>query len=126
MKTLEGVNAWNRSCDLAIRTYQSIEACSNASFRDRLTETSLAVASHIAEGYELDSPDQFSMRLKNARAYCAELRTQLHVAGELGLVDSARSSELIAHSLEISSLLVHMIDWCEEISDNDATNASPV
>lgn len=118
MKNLEGVNAWNRACDLAIRTYQSITACGNPSFRDQLTRTSLAVASNIAEGYELDSPERISAHLIDARGSCAELRTYLYVAGELGLIDSLQSNGLIAQSLEISTLLETMIAWChDETSD---------
>jgi len=110
MKTLDGVNIWNRSCDLAIQTHRSLNGCRDDGFRDLVTRASLAVASNIAEGYDRDSRRQCREFLLNAKGSCAELRTHLYVAGELGIIDNEQSIDLIAESLKISTMLQGLIN----------------
>jgi four helix bundle protein len=110
MKTLDGVNIWNRSCDLAIQTHRSLHGCRDNGFRDLVTRASLAVASNIAEGYERDSRRQCREFLQNAKGSCAALRTHLYIAGELGIIDNDQSIDLIAKSLEIATMLQGLIN----------------
>jgi four helix bundle protein len=110
MKTLDGINLWNRSCDLAIQTHRTLNGCRDSGFRDALTRASLALASGVADGYERDSRRQSRRCLQNAKGSCAELRTQLYIAGELGIIDNEQSIDLIAESLKISTMLQAVLD----------------
>ncbi|TDJ68670.1 MAG: four helix bundle protein [Proteobacteria bacterium] len=109
MKNLDGINVWNRSCNMAIRTHKALGPCPDPNFRERITRASLAVASNIAAGYERNSTWQFRQYLNKANGSCAELRTQLYIAAELGIIDHAQSTNLIAETLEISTLLRSLI-----------------
>lgn len=110
MKTLDGINIWNRSCDLAIQTHLTLRECHDNAFRDVVTRASLAIPSNVAEGYERNSKAQCRRFLENAQGSCAELRTQLYIAGELGIIDNGQSIDLIAESLKISSMLQGLIN----------------
>jgi four helix bundle protein len=114
MRTMDGINVWNRACDFAIQTYKTLSSIPDSSLRDQITRTSLAVASNIAEGYEHKSPRQFCQYLDVAKGFCVQLRTHLYVAGELGFIDSEQSTSLIAESLELSTMLQSLINWCQK------------
>ena len=109
MKNLDSVNVWNRSCNLAIHTHQALNPCPDPNFREHMTRASLAVPSNIAEGYDRNSPRQFRQYLNRASGSCAALRTQLHIAAELGIIDNTQSADLITESLEISTMLQRLI-----------------
>ena len=49
------------------------------------------------------------MRLRIAKGSNGELRTQVYIAAELGLVEKSKSRELIAESKEISAMLQGLI-----------------
>lgn len=110
MKMLEGVNVWSRSCDLAANTYSSLKVSDDQVFREHTTRSSLALATNIAEAYELESPEQFCAYLKIARGSCAELRTQLYIAGVVGLIGGEHSDRLVRETLEVSQLLDGLIN----------------
>jgi four helix bundle protein len=110
MKTLDGINIWNRSCDLAIQTHRTLHECHDSGFRNLVTQASLAIASNVAAGYERDSQTQCRRFLETAKGACAELRTQLYIAGELGIIDNGQSIDLIAESLKISSMLQGLLN----------------
>ena len=109
MKNLDGINIWNRSCDLAIQTHQTFNTCNDTGFRDLVTRASLAVASNIAEGYDRSSRRRCRQFLRDAKGSCTELRTQLYIAAELGVINNERSIDLIAESLKISTMLQDLI-----------------
>ena len=110
MKTLGGINIWNRSCDLAIQTHLTLHECHDNGFRDLVTRASLAIASNVAAGYERNSQAQCRRFLEDAKGSCDELRTHLYIAGELGIIDNGQSIDLIAESLKISSMLQGLIN----------------
>ena len=125
MKTLDGINIWNRSCDLAIETYRTLNECRDTGFRDVVTRASLAVAANIAEGYEHGSQRHRRRYLENARGSCAELRTHLYIASELGIIDGLRSTDLIAESLKLSTMIQTLIDEFRKSARCDARAQPP-
>ena len=117
MDALHSLSIWNRACGFAIQTYTLIHQCDDVVFRERITAASLALAAQIAAGYERSSLRQFAHFLERARSSCAELRTQLYLAGQLDLISLQRSTELMQESIEISRQLQSLIQWCEAQPD---------
>ncbi|MCB1748812.1 MAG: four helix bundle protein [Gammaproteobacteria bacterium] len=113
MDALQGLQAWTRACGLASDTYRAMGACSDRVFREQVTRASLAVAASIAEGYERGSRPQFAQYLRSARGSCAELRTQLYIAADIGLVENDTAHRLVAELLELSKTLQTLINRCE-------------
>lgn len=113
MSPLEGLGAWNRACELAVRTCSATAGCIDDGFRDQLTRTSLAVPTTIADGYERRaSTAVFRDRLEAAKGRCAELRTRLYIAAQLDLIPLQSSTELMQASLELSRQLDRLIEAC--------------
>ena len=107
------LSVWNRACGFALQIYAITTECNDSVFREQMTSASLGLAAQIAGGYERSSPLQFAHCLEQARARCAELRTQLYLAAQLDLITLQRSTELMQESLEISRQLHTLISWCE-------------
>jgi four helix bundle protein len=114
MKSLDTVNAWSRASDLAIKTLATLSACDDPSLRQQTTLAALKVAAKIASRYEYRSPQQCRDQLITANGSCAELRTHLHIACELGIINNQQSVGLIQESLEISIMLRELIAWCQQ------------
>jgi four helix bundle protein len=119
MDALKELTVWNRSCDLCIATHRLFAGCNDHAFRDQITRATLAVPSKIAEGYERKSDPQYAQYLQFAKGSCAEARTQLYIAAEIGLIDICNSSRLMQESLEISKMLQALINRCENSQNDD-------
>ena len=78
MDALEKLDIWKRSCRLSVEVYRSLDRCPNSGFKDQITRSALSVPSNIAEGYERDSPKEFSRFLKIAKGSSGEFRTQAY------------------------------------------------
>jgi four helix bundle protein len=108
MKSPDSVNVWNRASDLAIKTLKALKFCDEPGLCDQAARAALQVATKIAVGCERE-PCQFRQHLLAANGSCAALRTHLHAAAELGIIDGDQSTRLIKESLEISGMLRTLI-----------------
>lgn len=61
--------------------------------------------SNIAEGFERQSPGEFHQFLTIARASCAEVRSQLYVAYDIGYINQEEFDQLFAQSQEITRIV---------------------
>lgn len=103
--SFEGLEVWKRACRLAVRVYRSLEECKDFGMKNQMTRASVSVASNIAEGAERGSAPDYSRFLHMAKGSAAELRTQLHIAREVGVVEEQDVEEMVAEFEEISAML---------------------
>jgi four helix bundle protein len=75
------------------------------SLRDQIRRAAVSVMSNIAEGFERYSRSEFRHFLSIARGSASEVRSQLHLARELGYVAESDSARLLELCLEISRML---------------------
>lgn len=108
-QSFEYLEVWKRSCRQAVDVNRSMEDCRKFSLKDQMERSTLSVPSNIAEGQERDSGGDFVRFLRIAKGSNGELRTQTYIAAELGLLDRAKSREMITESKEISSMLQGLI-----------------
>ena len=87
MKSPDSANVWNRASDLAIKMLRALKFCDELGLRDQAARAALQVATKIVVGYERE-PYHFRQHLIAANGSCTALRTHLHVAAALGIVDS--------------------------------------
>jgi four helix bundle protein len=104
MRSINDIHAWSSACDLAIATLKLFTSCSDHRF-DQTCRSALTIPAKIAAGYESDSRDTYRRLLGVANGNCAELRTQLHIAQQLGVIEGDHCVGLINQSLEVSALL---------------------
>jgi len=67
-----------------------------------------------AEGYERNTNKEYIQFLHIAKGSCGELRTQLYIASEIGLISKQKSKELIEKTKEISAMLFNLIKTRQE------------
>ena len=109
MDAFEKLEVWKRSCRLCVDLYKALNGCRDSGFKDQITRSALSVPSNIAEGYERDSGNEYARFLKIAKGSCGELRTQLYITREIGLLDATAAREFIEESVEISKMIHGLI-----------------
>jgi four helix bundle protein len=109
MDALESLDVWKRSCRLSVELYKCLGDCRDYGFRDQVTRSALSVPSNIAEGYERDSPREFSRFLRIAKGSCGELRTQLYIGADAGFMAKDKAMGFVNEAAEISRMLHGLI-----------------
>jgi len=108
-KSFEDLEVWRRGCRQAVNVYRTLECDRHFSLRDQMERAAVSVPSNIAEGQERDTTPDFQRFLRIAKGSNGELRTQLYIARELGIIDESAGKELVQESREISKMLQGLI-----------------
>jgi four helix bundle protein len=104
----EQLIAWQKARRLAKRIYL---ASSEKLFRrdfalcDQIRKSAISVPSNIAEGFERGRRAEFHQFLSIAKGSCAELRTQLYIAHDVGYLDEDSLNSLLKDAEEVSRIL---------------------
>ena len=109
MDAFEKLEVWKRSCRLCADLFRAVNDCRNFAFRDQITRSALSVPSNIAEGYERDSLNEYMRFLKIAKGSCGELRTQLYIGKETGLLENLQAQSYIKEASELSKMIHGLI-----------------
>lgn len=107
----EDLDVWKRGCRQALSIYKALKETQDYGLRNQMQRAAISVPSNIAEGAERDSPKEFIRFLNIAKASNAELRTQIYLARELGLISDPKP--LIQEAKEISAMLQGLINSIE-------------
>lgn len=106
----ERLLVWQRSKRLAVDLYQALADCRDFGFKDQITRSAVSVPSNIAEGMERRGWRETVWFLNIAKGSCAELRTQLMIAGEIGHLPQRLTSDLIKEARELCRMLNGLIN----------------
>ena len=113
MERFEDLEVWQRSIKLASEVYFSLRSCRDFDLKSQMTRAAVSISSNIAEGYERNSNKQFAQYLQIAKGSCGELRSQLYICEEIGIVSTAIRNELQLEAIEISKMLQGLIRHCQ-------------
>lgn len=108
IQRFEDLIAWQKSRELTRRIYlvtQSGRLARDFGLSSQLQRAAVSTLSNIAEGFERAHPREFHQFLVVARASCAELRTQLYVALDVGYLDQASFDELMTLATEVGRII---------------------
>ena len=105
----ENLDVWKRSVRLAVEVCRAVGGSRDFGLRDQLRRSAISVPSNIAEGSERDSQQDYIRFLRIAKGSCAEMRTQMIIARELGILDGAVSERHCAEAREISAMIQGLI-----------------
>ena len=109
--SFEDLAVWKRASRLAVELYRLFQNCKDFGIKDQITRAAVSIASNIAEGAERGTKPEFIRYLRIAKGSAAELRTQLYISSEIGLIsNSGKNRELFAELKEISSMLQGLIN----------------
>lgn len=108
VQRFEELEAWKRSRTLANQIYlvtRSGEFATDYGFKDQIRRAAVSVMSNIAEGFERGSRPDFHRFLVIAKASCAEVRSQLYLAKDIGYLDTDNFQNLMDIAEETARII---------------------
>jgi four helix bundle protein len=105
----EDLDVWKRAVRLSVDIYKELYQLKDLGFKNQITRSGLSVPSNIAEGFERTSKKESISFLSYAAGSCGELRTQIHIGGEIGYINKAKGEEWLKEANEISSMIKGLI-----------------
>jgi four helix bundle protein len=71
----------------------------------QIQRAAVSMMSNVAEGFERGCRGEFHQFLSTAKASCAELRSQLYVAFDVGHLDQKEFDNLMARAAEVAKII---------------------
>src|SRR6185312_15766893 len=105
---VEDFIAWQKARKLTAAIYKLTNEGNFAKdfgLKDQIRRAAVSSMSNLAEGFERGRPSEFHQFLSVAKASCAELRTQLYVALDVGYLSLPVFEQLMAQATEVGRLL---------------------
>lgn len=105
---------WKSAQELAVLIYKITirdNVCKDYGFRDQIRRSSVSISSNIAEGFERGSKQEFIQFLYIARGSCGELRSQLHLAQNIGYLRDNEFNNLVIMALKVSKQINGFIEY---------------
>jgi four helix bundle protein len=109
VRRFEDLEVWKEGMRMASKVYQVLGKCRDFGLRDQMQRAAVSIPSNIAEGYERSTNKDFIHYLYIAKGSCSELRTQLYLAVDVGIIDEAKGNELLEATRKISGMLHNYI-----------------
>lgn len=108
MERFEELIAWQKARALTKDIYvltQRERFAKDYGLSGQIQRASVSVMSNIAEGFDRFGFNEFHQFLSIAKGSCAELRSQLYVANDIGYLDQAELTALLQKANEVSRLI---------------------
>src|SRR5918911_1052422 len=89
---------WQRARRLARSGYEATRSgplARDFALSSQMQRAAVSIMANIAEGFERNRPAEFHQFLSMAKASCAELRSHLYVAYDVGYLSEKRFDELL-------------------------------
>jgi four helix bundle protein len=107
-KNFEDLIAWQKARTMVREVYRVTKLPaiqSDARLSSQLRAAAVSVKGNIAEGYERGSPGEFHRFLGIAKASCAEVRSHVYAAADVGYLDEREAERLIAIAFEVGRIV---------------------
>jgi four helix bundle protein len=104
----EDLIAWQKARSLTRMIYEITRGESFArdyGLSGQIQRAAVSIMSNIAEGFERGNPGDFHRFLVMAKASCAEVRSQLYVALDIGYINEAEFRTLMERAAEVSRVV---------------------
>ena len=108
IERFEDLIAWQKARDLTRAVYETSRQ--GAFSRDfglagQIQRAAVSIMSNVAEGFERGGRAEFHQFLSTAKASCAEVRSLLYVACDVGYVDKPTSENLLELAREVARII---------------------
>jgi four helix bundle protein len=113
-KSFEEFDVYKKGVQLAILIFKLVENKNftrEYGFKDQIKRAVISITNNIAEGSEYNNNKQFIKYLKIAKGSCAEVRSMLIIARELGFCSQIEIEESYKTTLEIAQNLSNFIKY---------------
>ena len=108
IERFEDLVAWQKARLLTQAVYQATQQTGMAKdygLSNQMQRAAVSIMSNIAEGFERGNRGEFHQFLSIAKASCAELRSQLYVALDVGYLSQSRFDELLMQANEVGRII---------------------
>jgi four helix bundle protein len=108
IERFEDFIAWQKARKLTSDIYKMTSEGAFArdfGLKDQIRRAAVSSMSNLAEGFERGRPAEFHQFLSVAKGSCAELRTQLYVALDVGYLKTSAFETLMAQATEVGQIL---------------------
>ncbi|MFZ4813764.1 MAG: four helix bundle protein [Phototrophicaceae bacterium] len=108
IQKFEDLIAWQKARILTKAIYTATNQGAFAKdfgLRDQIQRAAVSVMSNIAEGYERDGATEFHRFLVIAKASCAEVRSQLYIALDVGYLTQREFDTLMSQATETALVI---------------------
>lgn len=108
IERFEDFIAWQKARKLTADVYRVTNEGKFArdfGLKDQIRRAAVSSMSNLAEGFERGRPAEFHQFLSIAKGSCAEHRTQLYVALDVGYLSSPRFNALMSQAIEVGQVL---------------------
>ena len=104
----EDLIAWQKARELTKAIYQVTRQGAFAKdfgLSGQIQRAAVSVMSNIAEGFERNRRAEFHQFLSTAKASCAEVRSQLYVAFDIGYIDKGTFERILQQAEEVARII---------------------
>ena len=108
VERFEDLIAWQKARKLTSEIYRITmhgEFAKDFGLRDQIRRAAVSVMSNIAEGFDRGSRGEFHQFLVVAKASCAEVRSQLYVAQDVGYINQETFDIVNSSTSELSRII---------------------
>ncbi|MEO8612802.1 MAG: four helix bundle protein [Chloroflexota bacterium] len=108
IRRFEDLVAWQKARVLTKAIYEVTQQerfAKDFGLNGQIQRAAVSIMSNIAEGYERASPGDFHRFLTIAKASCAEVRSQLYVALDIGYISADVFNQLITQADEVGRII---------------------
>ena len=108
IEKFEDLIAWQKARKLTRQIYKATNQekfARDYGLKDQIRRAAVSSMSNMAEGFERGGLVEFQRFLAIAKGSCAELRTQLYVALDVGYLDTNSFDSLMAQAVEVGKII---------------------
>jgi len=108
IERFEDLIAWQKARALTRAIYEVTRQGAFAKdfgLAGQIQRAAVSIMSNVAEGFERGGRGEFHQFLSTAKASCAELRSQLYVALDVGYIDTRAYQDLRTQSEEVGRIV---------------------
>lgn len=117
VERFEDLIAWQKSRELTKKIYKITEDVSftkDFGLKSQIQRASVSIMSNIAEGFDRFRPTEFHQFLSIAKGSCAEVRSQLYVAYDIGYIREKDFQILKSATEELSKIISGLRSYIEK------------
>ena len=108
VERFEDLIAWQKAKALAKSVYAATRMgafSKDYGLNNQIQRAAVSVMSNIAEGFERHRPAEFHQFLSIAKGSCAEVRSQLYIALEIGYLSQDNFQSLLSQAEEVTRII---------------------
>ena len=108
IERFEDLVAWQKARTLTQAIYRATQQSNMAKdygLSNQMQRAAVSIMSNVAEGFERGNRGEFHQFLSIAKASCAELRSQLYVALDVGYLTQVRFDERLTQANEVGRIV---------------------